>query len=373
MKKITTIAFLAYLQCHAQGSFEIRGELRDAPENCTVLIEKNNVIIDSIKLQKSQFILKGNLDIEPSDVELIVKSKQETYNVPLYIGNENIQFSNSITDFPFNVKLDGSKYDDDRYIYMKNVEVLHQQLEKFKMEVETHNINGTLNDSIQAMYFGKTIPKGLIEQAYTKFDQEAKNFINSKKDSHFALKILNLSKESYSKNDLETTLNQFDTSLQFTFDYVSVKNHLKNYDIEVNSRYIDFEAYNTDNEIITFSSFFEDQFVLLNFSSMYCQWCDEAKTGLKALKNKLVNKIKIVTFYIDEEPTEFQTFLKQKSSDWEILWDPERKLPKNYMNYKIQSTPTFYLFDRQGFLIKKIEKDTKNLDKEIENLIFNNQ
>ena len=371
MKKSLIIFILSFLNSSAQQSFEIKGEVIDLNEKVSVYIKKNEIILDSTYLKNNQFVLKGKLDIEPDDLILIIKSPNQTYEAPLYIGNEKISLKSSINDFPNNIKTEGSKYDGDRFEYMNKITKLYKQEKLFLDELERHKINNTLTDSIVNTYYSNEIPKGKITLVHENFQNEITEFIKTKINSNFALKLLNLSKENFNKKDLEQMLNNFNSNFKYNYDYTSIKNFLNNFDLEENDKFIDFEAYNSEGKTVLFSSYFTSDYVLLNFSSMYCHWCEEAKKSLTDLKKKLGDKIKIINFYIDEEPSESDTLLNQKTTDWEIIWDPERKLSNDYMKYKIQSTPTFYLFDNQGYLIKKIDKNTTKIDQQIENIINN--
>lgn len=371
MKKLIIIFTLYCINSYSQKELVIKGSIFDIQDNSTILLKKNNIILDSTYLKNNEFFLNSRLNIEPSDVILVVKNNYKTYEVPLFLGNEKVSITCSINDFPFSIKTNGSKYDNDRFEYMQKIEELYKNEDQLLGEINNYKLNNAYNDSINNIYHSKTIPKGLIIKLHENFQKEITEFIKSKNDSYFALKILNLAKENYSKKELENILNQFNKKLQYNYDYTSLKNFINNYDIEINDRFIDFEALNADGNIVKFSNYFKNDYILLNFSSMYCSWCEDAKPSLQKLKDKLGNKIQIINFYIDEEPLETIKFLSNKNPAWEILWDPERKLPTEYMNYKIQGTPTFYLFNKQGFLIKKIEKETLNIDQQIENIINN--
>lgn len=369
MKKILTLTLLTCISSYAQNSFEINGRINDIKENAIVYIKTNNSFLDSCYVKNKEYVLTGKLLSEPSDVLLIIKENTQSYEIPLFIGNEKISIDNSLKDLPFNIKTKGSKYDGDRFEYMSKIKEVYTAEDKLLAEVENHKLNNTLNDSIYASYFSENNPKGILIQLRENYEQEILRFIKNRPNSHFALRLLNITKEKYNKKELEDLLNQFNKDLQFSYDYTSVKNHLNNYDIEVGDKFIEFEAYNSDNVTVKFSSFFTTDFTLLNFSSMYCHWCEEAKIGLNTIKEKFKTQIQIINFYIDEEPNDVENFLNKKSSNWEIIWDPERKLSKEYMNYKIKTTPTFYLFNKQGYLIKKIEGNTRNFEKIIEETI----
>lgn len=369
MKKYLIYFLLSTTSNYAQDAFEIHGKFNYVKENSKVYIKTNNIILDSTHIKNKQYILTGKLFSEPNDVVIVIKDEKQTYEIPLYIGNEKIQLENSIDDLPFNIKTKGSKFDGDRFEYMSKIKKMYLAEDKLLAEVENHKLNNTLNDSIYSLYFSETKPKGSIIQLRESYEQEISDFIKNKQNSHFALRLLNITKEKYNKKELEELLKGFNKDLQFTYDFTSIKNHLNNYDIEINEKFLDFDAYNSDGKVVKFSSFLTTDFILLNFSSMYCHWCQEAKVGLNTIKDKFKNKIQIINFYIDEEPNDIETFLSKKSINWEIIWDPQRKLSKEYMNYKIKTTPTFYLFNKKGYLVKKIEGNTKDFESEIENVI----
>ena len=295
MKQSLIIFILSFLNSSAQQGFEIKGELIDLNEKVSVYIQKNEIILDSVNLKNNQFVLKGKLLTEPDDLLLIIKGQNQIYEAPLYIGNEKISLKSSTNDFPLNIKTYGSKYDGDRFEYMTKITKLYKQEKLLLDELEKHKINNTLTDSIVNTYYSNEIPRGKITLVHENFQNEITEFIKTKNNSNFALKLLNLSKENFSKKDLEQMLNNFNSNFKYNTDYTLIKNYLNNFDLEENEQYINFEAYNTEGKSVLFSSYFTSDYVLLNFSSMYCHWCEEAKKSLTELKKKLGQVLKNLT------------------------------------------------------------------------------
>lgn len=99
------------------AQFKIKGEIEGAPEKSTILIQVNNITVDSTQLINKKFELKGILENVPSDVFLLVKKDSLFKYASLYIGNENIEIKANINDFPFDIKTKGSAFDNERYMY----------------------------------------------------------------------------------------------------------------------------------------------------------------------------------------------------------------------------------------------------------------
>nr|WP_243464493.1 DUF4369 domain-containing protein [Riemerella anatipestifer] len=117
-KILTLILVLLCSLANSQNSFKISGKLKGFKENALVKIDRENIALDSCYLKDGNFKLKGSLKQSPSLVFLTIKNGEEWVYSSFFIGNENITINAEIKNFPYNVRAEGSKYDDLRYEFI---------------------------------------------------------------------------------------------------------------------------------------------------------------------------------------------------------------------------------------------------------------
>lgn len=98
-----------------------------------------------------------------------------------------------------------------------------------------------------------------------------------------------------------------------------------------------------------FSDFFDGKYILLDFSTLFCGFCQQAIPELEKIKKSQYEKLEIVTFYVDESQKGFNGLLDKHGKDWKMIWDKKGRLSDTYAKYKVFGTPTFYLLILKGY------------------------
>ncbi len=108
-----------------------------------------------------------------------------------------------------------------------------------------------------------------------------------------------------------------------------------------------------------------DKYRLLIFVSTACYFSLSAIPDLSKLHRKYKNKVDFITIWDDNERDtwlNYKSDLKSKIT-WTNLWD-KSKFATTYFN--ISTSPTFYLIDKKGLIVKRVEgMDAKKLNKTI--------
>lgn len=320
--------FLVFLLCNllqAQEGFEITGQFTQLSKKAKVFIHYQDQVLDSCAVKNQVFSLRGQLPPGPNDVLLRVKDGDLILQAPLYIGNEKLTIHASKDDFPYDIQAIGSSYDTDRYHYMQSI---------------------------------KNKPKDAINELM-------QQFITTHINTPFGIKLFDMAKKSFKKEEIEVLFNQIKPNLKFTPAVLSIQNYLQTLDLEPGNAFINFNAFDVDKREFEFAKTFNGKPVLLIFSSLYCHWCENTIPLLEKMHKKLGNQLNIVVFYMDDEVDDVVNFSNKAANPWISIWDPTRTF-SNYMQYNVYATPTFYLFDTQGRLIDKIEGFTAHIDELIE-------
>lgn len=367
MNKILTFGFIFIcFLANAQDNFKISGNLSGFEENSLVKIERENITLDSCRLINGKFELKGNLEQSPSSVYLLIKNGKDWVYSSFFIENERITINAKIENFPYNVKTEGSKYDDLRYQFTGLRKDLNIERNKYLNEIFTLREQGKWNDSLQSEYWGKSEPFGKITIIDQKLDKIQKDFIAENLNSYYALYLLEMLKTQYSKIELSNLISKLKPEFKKTVYAKSINTHIKNPDLKIGDKFYDFSALNSKNEEVDFSDYFSGKYVLLDFSTLFCGACQQAIPELEKIKKNQNDKLEIVTFYVDKSQKGFDGLSQKHGENWNILWDKEGRLSDTYAKYKVFGTPTFYLFSSNGNLVQKFDGFSADLSEQIE-------
>ncbi len=354
---------------HAQNQFKISGTLEGFKENSLVRIEKQNITIDSCYLKDKKFELKGELEDSPSEVYLIVGSDKDRKSTALFIGNEDVTIESRGEDFPYDVKTTGSKYDAERFTFAQQEKKLSTERTELLEKMWDLRDANKWNDSLQKSYWSREEPKGKIVKIDDELARDQIQFIEKNINSYYALKLLDIYKTEIPSEKIEYLLKKVNPTLSKSLYVKSIKSHLNNPDLKVGERFYDFTAYDKNQKIIKFSDYFNRKYVLLDFSTLYCGWCLEAIPVLEKIQDRNKDKIDVITFYVDKNIKGFAGLEKKHSKDWNILWDKEGRFSETFAKYKVFGTPTFYLFEPNGNLIKIFDGYSEDMAEEIEKLM----
>ncbi|ADQ82037.1 AhpC/TSA family protein [Riemerella anatipestifer] len=370
-KILTLILVLLCSLANSQNSFKISGKLKGFKENALVKIDRENIALDSCYLKDGNFKLKGSLKQSPSLVFLTIKNGEEWVYSSFFIGNENITINAEIKNFPYNVRAEGSKYDDLRYEFITLGKKLNFQRNEYLKEIIKLREQNKWNDSLQSAYWGDTEPLGKITKIDQELDKIQREFITKNLNSYYALHLLEESKTQYSKVELSNLVKKIKPSFRNTIYVKSISTYIKNPDLKIGDKFYDFSAINSKNKKVKFSDFFDGKYILLDFSTLFCGFCQQAIPELEKIKKSQYEKLEIVTFYVDESQKGFNGLLDKHGKDWKMIWDKKGRLSDTYAKYKVFGTPTFYLFNPKGILIKKFDGFYEDLSEQIYKTISN--
>jgi thioredoxin-related protein len=348
---------LAFISCQEKQSwFEISANLDGFEELSKVLISdiSNQKILDSTVVIDGKFFLNGVLDNSPSTVNLIILSKngKERNYTSMFMGNEKITISGNKLSFRNGIEVLGSKYNGLKVDFDKQVNSLNDERGKKLQQMFTLRNEGKWNDSLQSAYWSET---GLI----TKIDKETskitEKFISDNINSHFALSQLVTNKNDFSKEFIQNQLDKLGPKFRKT-KYVNVlKTYLANKPLENGASFYNFQAENQNGESVDFASFFNNdkKFTLLEFYSPHCSWCKKALPEVKELEKSENKKLQVITYNVDKSKEDWLKTTKANGITWTTLWNENGRYSDAYTKYRVFATPTYYLFDKNGDLMRK--------------------
>jgi folate-dependent tRNA-U54 methylase TrmFO/GidA len=131
--------------------------------------------VDSTTILKNKFVLKNNnIDDFPSGMYISINADKKYYNSNfIFIANESIKITGDKKDFPYNLKIIGSKNNDE----------MSQKLNDFKLETENEKIVDSMRSGIKI----DTLQRIRLNKNRAKVETQRKNYINQNPNSYASL------------------------------------------------------------------------------------------------------------------------------------------------------------------------------------------
>jgi peroxiredoxin len=344
---IITTLFLIAFKCASAQQYTINVHITGFKDHTKFLLKDNDVDanIDSAFIANDRFVLKGKLNDTPKSLWLYTTVEEKFYYANLLIGNEKIDITGSIEDFPFDLKITGSKIQDG-----------------FNQINELTKADYKMRNELVAQYFqlsgdsakikGKQI-WNIIGKIDSTDDATRRIFIKNNLNSYAGLQELFFLKKTYGKDSLTNMYNSLKPEYNKSTFGQRIATYLKIGDIlKQGDNSVDFEAIDkiglthklTENK---------GKYILLDFSTTYCGPCMESLEDLKKLSTSKADGLTIITFSGDGGKATWLTGLKRDNPPWLSLWDGKGSYGETIMKYGVSGFPTFFLIDPQGKIINK--------------------
>ena len=333
--------------------FKISAKLNGFENGSKVIISDrvSGKILDSTQLLNNKFESNGSIENPPKPIGFLVQNDNGQAFSTIFIGNENIIISGDKNDFPNNIKIEGSKYHKFKNDLDQRVDSLENARTRNLNKMFSLRRENKWNDSLQEAFWSKE--DGIITQIDSKIDEIKKEFITENINSDFALFTLATNKSSFGNEFIETQLNSLNSEYAKS-EYANVlQTYIGSENLEIGDKYYDFEAENQLGSKVNFSDYFKDKYVLLEFYSSYCAWCKKALPEIKKLAKENKDSLRIVTFNIDGDKNDWLDDYKSDQITWTSLNKGKGRLGEVFTKYRVYATPTYFLFDKNGNLVKK--------------------
>jgi peroxiredoxin len=293
----------------------------------------------------NQFLLSGQLHDEPEQIWLNTRIDNKFLYTNLLIGNERVKIVGDISDFPWNVKITGSKSQDD-FNYLrdltKSYDVKRDSLVQsfLKLTPEEQQKKGkeiwgeisTLDDTTHELRIG---------------------YVKTHINTYPGVINLGYLKNSLHKDTVQVLYDKLTDELKACKFAKIVEVYLNEKISEIGDNYHDFNAINKNGDTINFSDLAGNKYILLNFTAAYCGPCVQSVEELRLIDKTFNDSITIVSFSGDSKKDFWLKSLERDSVSWLSLWDGKGTYSETYIKYGVEGFPTYYLIDPEGKIIDK--------------------
>ncbi len=358
---LLTVIVQILLSCSTHEGYQIEGNVTGIPDSTMIYLKNLSTEeeIDSALVLNNHFVLKGVLPETPESFWLHFNLDKKFHYTNLLIGNEKVTLQADITDFPWHVKIKGSKNQD--------------EYNKFRNLRKTFDIK---RDSLVKYFFSlsdslRTLKNKEIWEEIKAIDDTVDKIIDSaiKENINSYAGVINLGfrKKEFHRDTVAKLYNNLPEDIKTSKYGKIIKVYLDNPIPKVGDKCYDFEAYNKLGEKVSLFDM-KEKYILLDFTSTYCGPCMKSAKELHKIHETYKDSIAIVSFSCDANKEVWQEFLKRDSVTWTSLWDGKGRMSETYIKYGISGVPTFLLLSPERTILKKwsgygdgiIERKIKN-------------
>lgn len=344
-------ASLGALACGGPQGYVIRGEVTGFPDSTMLYLANLNTqtTVDSALVVDGRFQMRGVLAEEPERMQLYTQVDQRHIYAPLLIGNDNIEVKGDIGDFPFQVSVSGSKYQD-------QAEAVNALSREYDLQIST------LADTIWKIPDERRKEPGV--QALLKqyreviqcMDSIRTAYLFSHTDTYPALIRLGYKMYDFQKDTVQMLFDRMSPELQASRYARPIRTFLTSEFVTTGGPFLDFKAEDQNGRPVRLSELVgrDGKYTLLEFTSSGCGPCMQAAEEMRRMIDTYSDSLLIVSFSIDKSREYWQESLKRDSVCWTSLWST-REAENNAVSipYKVRSYPYFFVIDPQGTIVQR--------------------
>ncbi len=361
MKKILFLLLtMIILSCnhtnsHIQSNnYVIKGKVTGFNDSTKVFLTDINIdkTIDSTFIIKDTFYFSGKFknDSVPEQLWLEVKpdAKKLSFYTNLLIKNgDNVTINGDKKDFPFYLKIKGSKTQDEAFILDSATRDLNSNYDAL---IQTYF---SLNEKEKESEKGKKLVDSL-NKISNKISQIEKDYIQKHINTFNGVIELYYNRKQFDKDTIKKLFDKVNNTIKNSKYGKRISFYINNKILAIGDSYHDFKAINQKSDSVKLSDYINDnKYILLDFNATYCGPCVLSVDELKEINSKYGDKITIIGFNVDSNKDIWDKGLKRDSISWPSLWDGKGNSSSTYIIYGISGVPTFFLIDPNGKIMDK--------------------
>jgi len=346
--KLLPLSIALVASCQHRSGYVIIGHLTGFPDSTMVYLQDINKDedIDSALVISGHFTLRGQLPAVPKQLRLEASIGERFVYTSLLIGNDQIEVTGDIADFPSHVKITGSTtqdednqlrdltraFDDQRASLINLFDALPPDSQKTKGSALWSVVNG-IDDTIHQLQLG---------------------YIKTHGNTYAALTTLVELKDDMPKDTVAVLYDRMPDQLKHSQYGRALSVFIQNKVPEIGDHYVDFKAEDQHGDTVALSSL-TGKYVLLDFNAAYCGPCIQSAKELRQINREYGDSLRIVSFSTDVKRDLWQLAMKRDSVTWVSLWDGKGRLGETYLKYGIDGVPMFFLISPQGKVLNKLD------------------
>jgi hypothetical protein len=336
---LISYSFLILILCSYQVNkgYVIKGNLQEFPDSTKIYLQSidNQTLIDSALVLDNHFYMSGFLEETPQMLSLnAVVNNQFIYKIIL-IGNEELTVEAKPQDFPHNVTITGSIFNNENEAFQNAVKETNLLIES--LQIKRSKLANRYDAASELM----EITNELRLLSRQRIDNMVNHFADFP-DSYVTLRNLNFLKSYASRDTLKMILESMSDDKRKSKYARQAVLFLNNEILGIGDPYFSFEAENEQGDLLSLVEIQSD-YILLNFHSAQCPFSLQSLNEIREIVQQHSDSICVISFSVDANKEIWLESVKNNNMEWVNLWDGHGRYSEPYIKYGIQGPPSFVL------------------------------
>ncbi|SEP95890.1 Thioredoxin-like domain-containing protein [Myroides profundi] len=332
----------------AQDKLHITGKITGIPKEAKLMLSYDKKEIE-LKAIDGVFVVEAEIVKAPTPVYLSIMKGDDYEYTSFFLGNETVTIDGRFDDLK-SLQAKGSRYDTLRYESEILTRELRTERQTIESKVSKEVDSGMSYDNAMAPYKVEYLR---IEQKIKDLDYE---FLKKNINTDYGRYLVGFIMHDTNTNHYKELYDLVDSQYQNTDPIVFLKALIDNKVLVKGGSYYDFTALDMNEKEVTFSDYFKGKYVLLDFSSPYCYFCQQAVPITSKLAKALEDKLVYVTYCIENDLHSVEKYRGLKGDHGVIVWDKRGMQSPTIAKYRMSGTPYYALFNLEGRLLKIFDK-----------------
>ncbi|MEJ7559312.1 MAG: TlpA disulfide reductase family protein [Pedobacter sp.] len=299
--------------------------------------------IDSALIRNNSFSLKGTLGESPRSLWVSTVFNNKTYYFSLLMGNEKVSVKGDIKDFPFDLKITGSKTQDG---HNKLISLIKEGYKQRNPLVEEYF--ALKGDSARAKAVQTIIAKLDSVDKATRM-----NYVRQNLNSYSGLNALFDLKDDFPADTMRLFYKSINPEFRNSRFGKRIDTYIKVGKIlEEGDAFYDFAALDKEGNKHQLSDI-KGKYILLDFSATYCGPCIASLPELTEVSRKYANQLTVITFSGDGGKETWLRGLNRDQPQWLSLWDGKGSYGETAIKYGVSGYPSFVLINPERKIVSK--------------------
>ena len=354
MKKLTILALMltAAIQAFA-GEIKITANLTGFSDTAVVYLISGQTPIAYKTLTQGKVELVAEVSEAPESYMMYIVDNNQPYFAELFVADETLQITAAKEDFPYQVKVNGSKHHFAKEKLNELQMPLHKKGEAFKQEIiALQQTPEWQKPEVQEKYVGEN---GLGSKLTKELKKVEADFILNNFDNAYTWTLLPYNTTAFDKTFYKAVYDKMNAEQKQTEIGKKYLLASKSQRLTKGDRFIDIAVLDKDLKTEKLSNYFAKgkDFVLIDLSSVSCPSSNQSFPITKNFADKNTDKLQVVSVLQSNDATTYQQFGAYSTNNWALVYAEDFTRTDTYIQYQENATPTFLLFDNEGKLIDR--------------------